>query len=71
MNAERYVDLICQKAATVVLLEFVQDLLKKLETGEPIEVALEECINQLEGNINYFNDLQQMYETPTQSELLS
>lgn len=71
MEAERYVDLICQKAATVVLLEFVQDLLKKLETGELIEVALEECINQLEGNINYFNNLQQMYETPPQSELLS
>lgn len=71
MDAERYVDLICQKAATVVLLEFVQDLLKKLETGELIEVALEECINQLEGNIDYFNNLEQMYETPTQSELLS
>lgn len=71
MDAERYIDLICQKAATVVVLEFVQELLKKVETGEPIEVALEECINQLEGNIGYFNNLQQMYETPTQSELLS
>lgn len=71
MDAERYVDLICQKAATMVLLEFVQDLLKKLETGELIEVALEECINQLEGNIDYFNNLEQMYETPPQSELLS
>lgn len=71
MDAERYVDLICQKEATMVLLEFVQDLLKKLETGELIEVALEECINQLEGNIDYFNNLEQMYETPPQSELLS
>lgn len=71
MDAERYVDLICQKAATVVLLEFIQDLLKKLETGELIEVALRDCINQLEGNIGYFNNLQQMYETLPQSELLS
>lgn len=71
MEAERYVDLICQKAATVAVLEFVQELLKKVEIGEPIETALEECIEQLEGNIDYFNNLQQMYETPTQSELLS
>lgn len=71
MDVERYVDLICQKAATVVVLEFVQELLKKVEIGEPIETALEECINQLEGNIDYFNYLKQMYETPTQSELLS
>lgn len=71
MDAERYIDLICQKAATVAVLEFVQELLKKVEIGEPIEVALEECINQLEGNIDYFNNLEQMYETPPQSELLS
>ena len=71
MDAERYVDLICQKAATVVVLEFVQELLEKVEIGEPIETALEECINQLEGNIDYFNYLKQMYETPSQSELLS
>lgn len=71
MDAERYVDLICQKAATVAVLEFVQELLKKVEIGEPIEIALEECIEQLEGNIDYFNNLEQMYETPPQSELLS
>lgn len=71
MEAERYVDLICQKAATVAVLEFVQELLRKVEIGEPVETALEECINQLEGNIDYFNNLQQMYETLTQSELLS
>ena len=71
MDAERYVDLICQKAATVAVLEFVQELLKKVEIGKPIETALEECIEQLEGNIDYFNNLEQMYETPPQSELLS
>ena len=71
MDAERYVDLICQKAATVVVLEFVQELLKKVEIGESIKTALEECIEQLEGNIDYFNNLEQMYETPSQSELLS
>ena len=38
MDAERYVDLICQKAATVVVPEFVQELLKK---EEPMDVIFE------------------------------